>query len=207
MQYRSNFKAEEARREKRKRKVSADESNRPPKKQKADPKAKHVAAEAEGTKKFKTKEQQKRLDVWLEYVETSQEELDTHEANIKYHGKFITPVTRETLKDAQHIVNTMQALCDLASDAIKESGECRDFPGFWDSMWDLRKELKEKTDALDRQGRGAKLASGYKIRMLRSKMKTNERNRLRGLGKRLMNWNKYLPAYLVRDQPGCAMDA
>ena len=127
MQYRSNFKAEEARREKRKRKVSADESNRPPKKQKADPKAKQVAAGAEGTKKFKTKEQQKRLDVWLEYVETSQEELDTHEANIKYHGKFITPVTRETLKDAQHIVNTMQALCDLASDAIKESGECRDW--------------------------------------------------------------------------------
>ena len=100
--------------------------------------------------------QQKILDLWLEYVKTSQEGLETREADIKELGKFIPRVTAETQNDAQNIVNAMQALYD----AKKESGKFRDFPFFWDSMWDLKKELRKKTTALDKQVRGAKIASG-----------------------------------------------
>ena len=101
--------------------------------------------------------QYKILDLWLEYVKTSQEGLETREADIKDLGKFIPRVTAETQNDAQNIVNAMQALYD----AKKESGKFRDFPFFWDSMWDLKKELRERTRALDTQVRGAKIASGH----------------------------------------------
>ena len=70
---------------------------------------------------------------------------------------WIPPVTSETLSDAQNIVNTMKALCD----AIEESGGCRDFLFFWDNVWDLKKEFREKTRALDTQVRGAKIAAGH----------------------------------------------
>ena len=100
--------------------------------------------------------QHKILDLWLEYVKTSQEGLETREADIKELGKFIPRVTAETQNDAQNIVNAMQALYD----AKKESGKFRDFPFFWDSMLDLKKELRKKTTALDKPVRGAKMASG-----------------------------------------------
>ena len=47
---------------------------------------------------------------------------------------------------------TSQALCD----AIKESGECRDFVCFWNIMCDYKKELIKKTTALYTQVREAK---------------------------------------------------
>ena len=73
-----------------------------------------------------TENQQKLLDEWLEFLKTSQEALEKREADIKDFGRWIPPVTSETLNDAQNIVNTMKALCD----AIVESGECRDFRFF-----------------------------------------------------------------------------
>ena len=56
--------------------------------------------------------QHKILDLWLEYVKTSQEGLETSEADIKELGKFIPRVAAETHNDAQNIVNAMQALYD-----------------------------------------------------------------------------------------------
>ena len=56
--------------------------------------------------------QHKILDLWLEYVKTSQEGLETSEADIKELGKFIPRVTAEAQNDAQNIVNAMQALYD-----------------------------------------------------------------------------------------------
>ena len=101
-------------------------------------------------------------------MKTSQEGLETHEADIKDLGKFIPRVTAETQNDAQNIVNAMQALYD----AKKESGKFQDFPFFWDSMWDLKKELGKKTTALDKQVRGAKIAS-YDYKLKKSKRPKN----------------------------------
>ena len=68
----------------------------------------------------------------------------------------------------KNLFKTMQALCDR----IKESGECRDFLGFWDSMCDFKKELREKTTALDTQVRVAKIAS-YDYNLKKSKRPNN----------------------------------
>ena len=95
---------------------SEDESIRPPKNQKANTKAKKVAAGAEVTNFEAFKNQRELLDKWLEYLKTWQEGLEICEAHIKDIGKFWTS---DSLKDAQNHVNTMQAHCDFASDAIK----------------------------------------------------------------------------------------
>ena len=95
---------------------SEDESIRPPKNQKANTKAKTVAAGAGVTSLNLFKNQHELLDQVLEYLKTSQEGLDTCEAHIKDIGTFWTS---DSLKDAQHHVNTMQAHCDFASNAIK----------------------------------------------------------------------------------------
>ena len=98
------------------------------------------------------------------------------------------------MKDAQNIVNAMQAHCD----AINESGECPDFIGFWASMHNFRNRFLVKAAALDRQVWGANIASGkrkgyhLKLRPLWGKLQKKDRHR-RGCA--------------VRGQTGCAKGA
>ena len=144
MQYESNFKADQVRIVKRRMNCLAGRTSRL-----------QVAAGADGTSKI-SQNQQHKLDDWLEFVKASQEGLETCEADIKVLGKCIPQVNyviaSETLTHAQNIVSTMRALCD----AIKESGECRDFVCFWNIMCDYKKELIKKTITLDTQVREAK---------------------------------------------------
>ena len=108
MQYESNFTAEETLREKRSMNFSGEEHTPRPKKPKAD---KKVAAGAEETNNMGEK-QHKTFDGWLKFLKTSQEGLETREAEIEDLDRFIPPVAIDTLKEAQDMVNTKQALCD-----------------------------------------------------------------------------------------------
>ena len=133
----------------------------------------------------------------MEFLKTSQEGLETCEADMKDLGRFIPPVARHTLKDAQDLVNTSQALCD----AINESGECRDFLGFWNSMCDFKKKFTEKKAALGKQVKAAQIVSGDKPR-ISSKLKRTSR---KARGPRINECAEVNP--VVRGQPGCAMGA
>ena len=92
------------------------------------------------------------LDDWFEFLKTSQEGLETCEADIKDLGNFIPPGTNERLKDMKDLVKTTLVLCD----AIKESGECLDFEGFYDTMAEFKKAFNEKKTATDTQVKTAK---------------------------------------------------
>ena len=179
------------RREKGKR--DAEERIPPFKKQKAYPKAKQVAAEAEVTNTI-AKTESKRLDRWVGYVKTLQKVLERRDADIKDLGKYVPPVTNDTLKDAQNIVNAMQAHCD----AINESGECPDFIGFWASMHNFRNRFLVKAAALDRQVRGANIASGKR---------KGYHLKLRPLWGNLQNKDRHRRGCAVRGQTGCAKGA
>ena len=76
----------------------------------------------------------------MNFLNTSQEGLETHEAEMKDLDRFMPPVALDTLKEAQDMVKAKQALCDTT----KESGECQDFPGLMESMCDFKKAFKEK---------------------------------------------------------------
>ena len=102
---------------------------RPPKKQKTDP---------EETNQINEK-QQKLLDDWLEFLKTSQEELETREADIIDLGMFIPPVTIKTLEDAKLMVQTLQELCV----GLKLNGKSEDFLCCLENMCDLKTERKQ----------------------------------------------------------------
>ena len=142
---------------KRRMNYLAEGTTRPLKKLKVNPKAKIIAAGAEKTNKL-NENQQEKLDGCLEFLKKSQKLLEEHEADIKNLGKFIPPVTKDTLKDAQNLVNTMQELCG----EIEVSGQCRDFITFWNSMCESKKQLVQKKAALDKKVKAAKAASGGK---------------------------------------------
>ena len=91
--------SKEARREKREMDHLAEETIRRFKKQKAE------------SNKINEKQQQ-LLDEWLEFLRTSQEALETCEADIKDLGRWIAPVTSESLKNAQTPVKVAEERCD-----------------------------------------------------------------------------------------------
>ena len=157
MQYKSAMAIEPLLSKKRRMNYLAEGTTRPLKKLKVDPKAKRIAAGAEKTNKL-NENQQERLDGCLEFLKKSQKLLEEHEADIKNLGKFIPPVTKDTLKDAQNLVNAMQELCG----EIEESGQCRDFITFWNSMCESKKKLVQQKAALDKKVKAAKAASGEK---------------------------------------------
>ena len=90
------YESKETRREKRERDDIGKETIRLFKKQKA-----------EETKEINEK-QQRKIDDWLEFLKTSQEALETCEADIKDLDRFIPPVTSERLKDIQDLVKAAE---------------------------------------------------------------------------------------------------
>ena len=91
---------------------------------------------------------QRKIDEWLEFIKTSQEALETCEADIEDLGRFIPPVTSERLKDIQDLVKAAEEHCD----AIEDSGECRLAPReFLNTMAEFKKAFNEKKAAIDTQ--------------------------------------------------------
>ena len=91
---------------------------------------------------------QRKIDDWLEFLKTSQEALETCEADIKDLGRFIPPVTSERLKDIQDMLKAAEGHCD----AIKDSGECRQaLREFLNTMAEFKKAFNEKKAAIDTQ--------------------------------------------------------
>ena len=84
----------------------------------------------------------------MEFLKTSQEGLETCEADIEDLGRFIPPVTSERLKDIQDLVKAAEEHCD----AIKDSGECCiDFREFLNTMAEFKNAFNEKKAAIDTQ--------------------------------------------------------
>ena len=130
----------EARREKREMDHLAEEAIRLFKKKKAE--SKEI-----------NEEQQKVLDEWLEFLKTSQEALETREADIKDLGRWIPPVTSETLKNAQTLVKAAEECCD----AMKDSGEgALYFRELLNTMAEFKRRFNENKAAIDTQVKTAK---------------------------------------------------
>ena len=85
----------------------------------------------------------------MEFLKTSQEGLETCEADIHDLGRFIPPVTSERLKDIQDLVEAAEEHCD----GIKHRGECTwyDFREFLNTMAEFKKAFNEKKAAIDTQ--------------------------------------------------------
>ena len=133
------YESKETRREKQERDDLAMETIRLFKKQKA-----------EETHKEK---QQRKIEDWLEFLKTSQEALETCEADIEDLGRFIPPVTSERLKDIQDMLKAAEGHCD----AVKDSGECRRaLREFLNTMAEFKKAFNEKKAAIDTQVKEAK---------------------------------------------------
>ena len=132
------YEFKETRREKQERDDLAVETIRLFKKQKA-----------EETHKEK---QQRKIEDWLEFLKTSQEGLETCEADIKDLGRWTPPVTSETLKDTLDLVKTTVYHCGK----MKDSGECLDFESFCATMAEFERAFNEKKAAIDTQVKEAK---------------------------------------------------
>ena len=84
----------------------------------------------------------------MEFIKTSQEALETCEADIEDLGRFIPPVTSERLKDIQDMLKAAEGHCD----AIKDSGECRQaLREFLNTMAEFKKAFNEKKAAIHTQ--------------------------------------------------------
>ena len=91
---------------------------------------------------------QMKIDEWLEFLKTSQEALETCEADIEDLGRFIPSVTSERLKDIPDLLKAAEEHCD----AIKDSGECRlALREFLNTMAEFKKAFNEKKAAIDTQ--------------------------------------------------------
>ena len=62
-------------------------------------------------------------------------------------GRFIPPVTNETLKEAKDMVKAKQGECNT----IKDIGSCTDFTGLIKDMCNFKKSFNEKKAAMDTQ--------------------------------------------------------
>ena len=132
------YEFKETRREKQERDDLAMETIRLFKKQKA-----------EETHKEK---QQRTIEDWLEFLKTSQEALETCEADIKDLGRWIPPVTSETLKDALDLVKTTIYHCG----EMKDSGECLDLQSFCATMAEFERAFNEKKSCHRHTNEGSK---------------------------------------------------
>ena len=92
----------------------------------------------------------------MKFLKTSQEELETLEADIKAVGRWIPPVASDKLKELQLLHKTKQTHCDK----IKLTCECRDFNGFSKNMSEFKKEFKSQKAAIDEQVEAATLWTG-----------------------------------------------
>ena len=81
----------------------------------------------------------------MEFLKTSQQGLETCEADIKDLGKFIPPIASERLKDIQDLVKTTLLNCL----SMKEIDECPE--NLCDTMTEFKKAFNEKKAAIDTQ--------------------------------------------------------
>ena len=113
-------------------------------------------------KKQKADEKQRRkIDDWLEFLKTSQEALETYEAEVADLGRFIPPVTSERLKDIQDLIKAAEEHCD----AIKDSGECcLDFRELLHTMAEFKKAFNDKKAAIATQVKTAETLKKWMCR-------------------------------------------
>ena len=97
----------------------------------------------------------------MEFLKTSQEALETCEADIEDLGRFIPPVTSERLKDIQDLVKAAEEHCD----AIKDSGECRlALREFLHTMAEFKKAFNDKKAAIATQVKTAETLKKWMCR-------------------------------------------
>ena len=92
----------------------------------------------------------------MKFLTTSQEVLETLEADIKAVGRWIPPVASDKLKELQLLHEAKQTHCYK----IKLKGECLDFPGFIRNMSEFKNEFKSQKAVIDEQVQAAKLWTG-----------------------------------------------
>ena len=81
----------------------------------------------------------------MEFLKTSQEALETCEADIKDLGRFIPSIASQRLKDIQGLVERTLLNCL----SIEEIDECPE--NFCDTMAEFKKAFNEKKAAIDTQ--------------------------------------------------------
>ena len=155
MTYTAGFTDEQILTEKRRMDHESEEPIRAPKKPKVEPKQ-SIASGAGDTNRILNNLQTKTLDGFLKFLKTSQEELETLEADIKAVGRWIPPVASDKLKELQLLHKTKQTHCD----EIKLKCECLDFIGFFRNMSEFKKEFKSQKAVIDEQVQAAKLWTG-----------------------------------------------
>ena len=141
--YTAGFTDEQTLTQKRRMDRESEEPIRAPKKPKVEPKQ-SIASGAGDTHRILNNLQTTRLDGFLKFLKTSQEELETLEADIKAVGRWIPPVASDKLKELQLLHKTKQTHCDK----IKLKCECLDFNGFSKNMSEFKNELPPKKTAI-----------------------------------------------------------
>ena len=107
----------------------------------------------------------------MKFLTTSQEVLETLEADIKAVGRWIPPVASDKLKELQLLHKAKQTHCDK----IKLKGECLDFPGFIRNMSEFKNDFKSQKAVMDEQMQTAKLWTGKE--RVRSLLESKDRRK------------------------------
>ena len=137
--YQSSTAAEETHTKKRKLELSTEQTI------KGMPKAKAIknqlTAVTEGghqTMKISEK-QQKQLNEWSEFLKLTEENLRALYRGVIDYGLWIAPIINENLSEVMHRCGTSRGQCN----AINDTGECTDFPGFMRTMAEFKKEYNK----------------------------------------------------------------